>query len=232
MKLALAGDRMTMRGTPPGTGARAGLRRLAGILIVVALHVGVVYALVTGLAQRTIEVVRAPIETRILPPDQPAPPVTPPPPPQFAPPPPLFVPPPEIRIAPPPAPKPAIAAVTTVKPAEPTPPPVLSAPPVSVPPAPREPVRVQPRLDPTRSREPEYPPTSRRLGEQGGLVVQVLVEPDGRPSDVKLIESSGFARLDQAALSGIRSSYRFVPGSIDGKPTAQWFTFRFVWKIK
>jgi len=216
-----------MTGREPPRGGAA-LRRLAGLAIVVALHVGVVYALVTGLAQQTIEVVRAPIETRILPPDRTEPPVTPPPP-KLAPPPPLYVPPPEVRIAPPPAPSTAVTAVTTVKPPEPAPP--ATAPAVIAPPQ-RAPVRVQPRLDPARSREPEYPPTSRRLGEQGSLIVQVLVDPDGRPSDVKLIESSGFPRLDEAALTGIRTSYRFLPGTVDGKPTPEWFTFRFVWKIR
>jgi protein TonB len=145
----------------------------------------------------------------------------------------LFVPPPEVRVAPRPKPK-APVVVTTVKSPEPTPPvataPAAPAPVVAAPP--RAPVRVQPRLDLARSREPEYPSTSRRLGEQGSLIVQVLVEPDGRPSDVKLIESSGFSRLDQAALTGIRSSYRFLPGTVDGTPAPQWFTFKFVWKIK
>lgn len=214
-------------------GASAG--RLVGLGIVVALHVGVVYALVTGLAQRTVEIVRAPIEARILPPDRPPPPVAPPPPqPQLAPPPPLFVPPPEVHIAPRPRPKTAVIHVTPVKPPEPAPP--VVAPPVAVPPVaappPRAPVRVQPRLDLTRSHEPAYPALSRRLGEQGSLIVQALVGEDGRASDVKLIESSGYPRLDEAALAGIRGDYRFVPGAVDGKPTPQWFTFRFVWKIK
>ena len=210
--------------------AGAGLRRLAGALVVIALHAGVIYALVTGLAQRTVEIVRAPIETRILPPDQPVPPPAPPPPPRLAPPP-LFVPAPEVRIAPPPARSNAVTVVTPAKPPEPAPP-VAAPPPVAAAPPPHVPVRVQPRLDPARSHEPAYPPASRRLGEQGSLIVQVLVDPSGNPRDVKLIESSGHARLDDAALAGIRANYRFVPGTLDGKPVEQWFTFRFVWKIK
>lgn len=224
---------------PAGTAGSAqrrggmSLPRLIGAVAVVALHVAVIYALVTGLAQRTIEIVRPPIETRILPPEQPPPPLAPPPPPKLAPPPPLFVPPPDVRIAPPPpARSNAVTVVTPVKPAEPAPQPV--APPVvaTPAPAPRAPVRVQPQLDPARACDPDYPPMSRRLGEQGSLMVQVQVDPDGRASDIKLIESSGFSRLDQAAMAGIRSSCRFLPGTVDGKPLTQWFTFRFVWKIK
>jgi len=215
----------TARGLPS---SGAAWRRLAGLGFVAALHVAVIYALVTGLAQRTMDVVRAPIETRILPPDSPVPPPAPPLP-KLAPPPPLYVPPPVVHLAPSPEPSKAVTAVTTVKPPEPAPP--VAAPRAAAPVA-REALRVQPRLDPARSSEPEYPPTSRRLSEQGSLIVQVLVDVDGRPRDVRLIESSGFPRLDQAALTGIRSSYRFIPGSVDGKPEAQWFTFRFVWKLR
>jgi len=217
------------RGRAPPGGA---LRRLAGLGIVVAVHLALVYALVAGLAQRTVVVAHAPIETRILPPDQPTLP-PPAPPPKLAPPPPLYVPPPTVHLAPPPpAPGRAVTAVTTVKPPEPAPVAVAPAPPAATAAPPHVPVRVQPRIDMAHSREPEYPPMSRRLGEQGSLVVQVRVEPDGRPSDVKLIESSGSARLDAAALAGIRADYRFVPATVDGQPVAEWITFRFVWKLK
>src|SRR5258708_19639398 len=93
------------------------LSRLAGVAVVVALHVGVAYALVTGLAQRTVEVVRAPVETRILVEDRQEPPA--PPPPNLAPPPPIFIPPPEVRIPPPPAPPPPPTPLPTLPPPHP-----------------------------------------------------------------------------------------------------------------
>ena len=71
-------------------------RHLIGFGIVVALHVLLGWALVTGLAQRMIEVIKAPIETKIIEevkPPEPPPPENLPPPPKFAPPPPSFVPP-------------------------------------------------------------------------------------------------------------------------------------------
>ena len=82
-------------------------RHLIGFGIVVALHVLLGWALVTGLAQRMIEVIKAPIETKIIEevkPPEPPPPENLPPPPKFAPPPPSFVPPPEVNVAPPPTP--------------------------------------------------------------------------------------------------------------------------------
>ncbi len=189
--------------------------RLVGIGFVVLLHIAIIYALVTALAHRSVEVARAPIETKII--DQ-APQEKaelPPPPPKLAPPPPPFIPLPEINVqTPPPAQSTAPTVITTVKP------------PVAAP------VRVMPRIDAQHSREPEYPPQSRRLGEQGSLVLQVLIGVDGRVVQSKLVQSSGFDRLDQAALEGIKNDYRFFPGTIDGAPQPMWFTFKFTWKLR
>ena len=75
-------------------------RHLIGITIVVLFHLLVVYALVTGLAKKVIDVVRAPIETKVIeeikkPP--PPPEVVLPPPPKLEAPPPPFIPPPSTR---------------------------------------------------------------------------------------------------------------------------------------
>ncbi len=170
----------------------------------------------TALAHHSVDVIQAPIETKII--DQ-APQEKlepPPPPPLLAPPPPPFIPPPEINIAqpPPPAQSTAPTVVTTVKP-----------------PA-QEPTRVLPRVDAQHSQEPEYPPQSRRLGEQGAVVLQVLVDVDGRVINSKLVTSSGFDRLDQAALAGVKANYRFFPGMVDGKPQQMWHTITINWKLR
>jgi protein TonB len=196
--------------------------RVVGLGLVILLHIVLVYALVTGLAFRAVELVRAPIETKIITPTEQPQTQPPPPPPTFQPPPPAFVPPPEVHIAAPPAAAQsnAITAVTPVKP------------PVAAPPPPHVPVSVQPRVDAAQSRAPEYPPISRRLGEQGTVVLQVLVDAKGRATDAKLIQSSGFPRLDQAALAGVKVGYRFVPGTLDGRPQPMWYTFKFTWKLQ
>ena len=208
--------------------------RLIGIGLVVLLHVAIVYALVTGLAHRAVEVVRAPIETRIIAaakPEQPQP--APPPPLQLAPPPTAFVPPPEVNIEKPPPPPMRSTAITTppVRPVAP-PPPVPAPAPAPAPVPAAEPARVMPRIDARRSQQPEYPAASRRLGEQGSVVLQVLVDTDGRVIDSKLLQSSGYDRLDQAALAGVRSDYRFLPGTVGGKPQQMWYTFKFTWKLR
>lgn len=93
---------------------------MTGITLVIVFHLIVVYALVTGLAQKVVDVVRAPIETKVIEEVKkllPPPEVALPPPPKLDAPPPPFIPPPEVQLAAPPPPQPAITATT------PTPPP-------------------------------------------------------------------------------------------------------------
>jgi protein TonB len=197
--------------------------RFAGLGFVVVLHVALVYALVTGLAHRAVVVSPVAIETKIIEETPQKIAELPPPPPTFQPPPPPFVPPPEVHIeAPPPAPaiSTAITHVTPVRPPEPAPPPPHAA------------VSVQPRVNPATSREPDYPPVSRRLGEQGTVILDVLVDENGRATDARVVQSSGFPRLDEAALAGVKANYRFVPGTVDGKPQPMRYTFKFTWKLR
>jgi protein TonB len=57
---------------------------------------------------------------------------------------------------------------------------------------------------------PNYPAVSRRLGEEGKVLLRVLVSPDGRAAAVNLEKSSNFERLDEAARQGV-AQWRFVP---------------------
>jgi len=57
---------------------------------------------------------------------------------------------------------------------------------------------------------PEYPPISRRLGEEGKVLLKVRVTPDGRANAVDVEKSSSFERLDDAALRSVLR-WRFVP---------------------
>lgn len=58
--------------------------------------------------------------------------------------------------------------------------------------------------------EPKYPSLSRRLGEEGKVLLRVRVMPDGRTATVDIEKSSNFARLDEAARQGV-ANWRFVP---------------------
>jgi periplasmic protein TonB len=52
--------------------------------------------------------------------------------------------------------------------------------------------------------EPVYPSAARRDGEEGTVRLRILVDERGRPTDVQVAQSSGFARLDQAAVDAVR----------------------------
>lgn len=71
--------------------------------------------------------------------------------------------------------------------------------------------------------KPPYPDLSQRLREQGQVLVRVLIGADGLPKKAELEQSSGFDRLDQAALA-TTMRWRYQPGRRGGVPEAMWFT--------
>jgi len=95
-------------------------KHLLGISFVIVFHLLLVYALISGLARKVVEVIQKPLETKIIEEVKPPPPpeTPPPPPPKMdVPPPPSFIPPPEVQVTPPPTPpQNAITATTSVKP--------------------------------------------------------------------------------------------------------------------
>ena len=78
--------------------------------------------------------------------------------------------------------------------------------------------------------EPKYPDTSKRLNEQGTSTIRVLIGADGLPQQAEIGKSSGFDRLDRAALATVMR-WRFVPGKRNGAPEAMWFSVPIVWKL-
>lgn len=187
--------------------------RFGGIVFVILLHGLLVYALINGLARKVVEVVKGPLETRIIQELKPPPPeAPPPPPPKLDLPPPPFIPPPEVNVAP------GAPAQNTISAVSNTPPPVAAPAPVE---APKPQVHTPPEVHSSSCREPEYPAAAARLGESGKVVLSLLVGLDGRVTDSKIEKSSGSQRLDQAARQAL-SLCQFTPGSVDGKPEQAW----------
>ncbi len=81
-----------------------------------------------------------------------------------------------------------------------------------------------------RAEEPPYPAAARRLGEQGVVLVRVLVGADGRAERVELASSSGSSRLDDAALAAVRH-WLFRPATAGAGPVASWTTLRVVFRL-
>lgn len=208
------------------------------VLSVVGLHILFIWGLQSGLLMRAAEII-VPVEllSQFIDPPvpklQPAPPVPPPPakpvktpiakaPTQIAPQP--------LAIADPtPAPN-APAGVTTPQPVAAA----TAAPVAAVAAAPAAPAAVQlPSSDAgyLQNPKPSYPPISRRLNEQGKSTVRVMIGADGTPQRAEIATSSGFERLDQAAISAVMR-WRYVPGKRGGVPEAMWFNVPISWVLE
>lgn len=161
------------------------------------------------------------------PPPPPAPEPPPPPkpePPKPAPPKPEPPKPEPPKPAPKPQPKPAPKPVQ--KPAAPAKPAAAasplsgkaSAPVARAPSAPVDPdrPRIIGKVDYLGKRpNPEYPRMSQRRGEQGRVIVRVLISPEGRVLEATIRRSSGHQRLDDAAVKAVRGA-RFKPYTENG----------------
>lgn len=218
-------------------------KHAVGIGIVIVMHLLLAWAVVSGLARKVVDVIKAPIETKIIEevaPPPPPPPENLPPPPKFAPPPPSFVPPPEVVVANPP-PAPAITVTREVPPPAPpvtiAPPPAPAAPPA--PPAPAAPRRAaQPAIanaSDCAPRPEDYPAAAQRANATGTTSVQFTVGADGKMTAAEVVRAAGSSRehrlLDRLALNKL-SECTFKPGvDENGKPMGGTFRVDYVWKL-
>jgi protein TonB len=186
--------------------------RYIGFGFVVVFHIVLAYFLIQTLNHRNVEKAVEDVKVAKVDEQKPDEKTPPPPPPDLnTPPPPPFVPPVEVNIAAPPAVTTnAIQTVTNKVPVAPPPPPAPKA-------------TTPPRLLKAVDTESLYPAISKRLNEEGVVTISILVNADGRISDCKVVKSSGFSRLDNAACNGATGGkIQMAPGTEDGKPAAQW----------
>lgn len=212
---------------------------------VVLAHAGTLWLLQQGLQSRPQETVVAAevLMEWVAPAPTPAPEVRPQPVTQPKPSP--ASPRPQVKQTPPapvPTPAPVLPVVAPIS-SEPSLVPVAQAtPPVAVHPTPSvAPAAATPSAPPTQTApaaprielpstqadylnnpRPAYPPLSKRLGEEGKVVLRVRIEADGRASQAEIHRSSGYERLDQTALQTVLR-WRYVPGKRNGVPEAMWF---------
>jgi protein TonB len=97
----------------------------------------------------------------------------------------------------------------------------------------REVVRTPPSTQGRGARitQPEYPPAARRAGEEGTVTLKVFVTDGGRAGQVEVAKSSGFPKLDEAAVKEVQRNWRFVPGKEDGKAVSMWHTFAVTFRL-
>ena len=118
-----------------------------------------------------------------------------------------------VAVTPDPVPQPTPSAPVSAPAIAPAPGPSLAAAP-----APPSTVRVSDlsaRM--TSGAPPRYPMDSRRKREQGTVVLSLVLGTDGRVETISVSRSSGFDRLDQAALSAVRK-WRWAPMVQNGNP--------------
>ncbi len=215
---------------PPLPSARASAevspgQRRAVIVAIAALHGLAGWAALQVPAVRSALHEAAPMFVDLIaPPAPPTPEPPPPPPPQPIPkklPPPAPI----ITAAPSPAPAVFVAPPPPELPVPPAPPVVVvEAPPA--PPAPPPPP-APPREIPASAIEYlvtppiDYPRLSRRLNESGVVIVRIFIDAAGVPRQAQVATSSGFPRLDEAAVAGLQR-FRFKPMTENGKPLSGW----------
>lgn len=188
-------------------------RRVLAIVAVVAVHLLALLAIAYAAIRPELPPPVRALAVRLLETPPPAPPkVEPPKPlPPKASPKRVVAPPPVLAAAPSAPAAPATFAVA------PQPEPV-AVPPVPAPVAAPAPI-VSARFDADylQNPRPVYPAMSRRMNEEGKVVLRVRVSRDGLPLSVEVRQSSGFTRLDEAAKNAVER-WRFVPARQGDEP--------------
>ena len=184
--------------------------KVVSLAITIGIQGLAVLALVLGLAHQQIQKELAALNSTVE--KQEVQPKAPPPPP-----PDLIRPPPQTTVVP----EFAIEAPPKAPPAAPAPP----APPVKV--APTELKSVE------RTHSiPPYPSISLRLGEQGTTIIKVTIGVDGQVTAAALEKTSGFDRLDAAAVEYVKSHWRWLPPTREGKPVEATTLISVKWDLK
>lgn len=194
--------------------------------MIVFLHVMFFYALQSGLLRQVAQAMPREVFVSLVTPQPEAAPVPETPQPPEVKPKTVPVVKPTIRRPAPvvPTPKPAplpvetpVAAVApSIDPPAPAAPIAQAAPPAPVMPAPPKTVS---GVEYIQAPQPDYPPIAKRMGEEGKVILRILVNEKGRPERVDVRQSSGSARLDEAARQAAARAL-FKPHLEDGKAVA------------
>ena len=130
--------------------------------------------------------------------------------------------------------------IETAQPPQRTPPPnpdsvitFTPAPPVADP-SPVEsgspPILERTTLQVTRRIDPLYPPAAIRGNQEGTVRLRLLVDERGRAREVQVAKSSGFDRLDEAAVTAVRR-WQFAPARQDSRAVSAWTEVSVVFRL-
>jgi protein TonB len=189
---------------------RSPTRHMIGMAFVILLHVLVIYALVTGLARKAVEVIKKPLTATIIEEVKLPPPPPPPPPKRVIEPPkaqPMpvqpYVPPPDIP-APQAPTEPVISAPSITPPVEPH----VIAPPVQAPP-PKPAIRKG--ITPIAKVDPIYPREAIRAGvAKGKVVARLFIDEKGLVTEVRIVEADPPGVFNKEVMRAL-SQWKFQP---------------------
>jgi len=201
-------------------------QRSSLLAVVIALHAGVFLLI---LAAKTVapQIMEMPLivdllqppETRKEPEAKPLPVVRPQP----------------VRQKPVPVPKAPIPVIETTTSTAPAPATAIAAPPENkaANAAPADESFSQARFDANylRNPAPPYPSLSKRMGEEGKVVLRVSVNPQGTADSVDIKTSSGSPRLDESAQKTVRN-WKFVPAKRGDTPVQSWVLVPIIFKLE
>lgn len=104
---------------------------------------------------------------------------------------------------------------------------IKDQPPTSIDP-PKAPVQIAARLDARSELQPAYPPSEQRMGNEGAVIVRVLIGADGRVKKVEKVSAGSEAFFRATERQALRY-WRFKPATLDGQPIESWqqMTVRF-----
>lgn len=140
-----------------------------------------------------------------------------------------------VRQKPVPVPKAPVPVIETTTSTAPAPATAITAPPENkaANAAPAEESFSQARFDANylRNPAPPYPALSKRMGEEGKVVLRVSVNPQGTADSVDIKTSSGSPRLDESAQKTVRN-WKFVPAKRGDAPVQSWVLVPIIFKLE
>jgi protein TonB len=199
----------TLQDLRPTHGKDLKKNRWPGIIFVLVFHAAAIYALVTGLASSTVQLLAGNLKAVVTQEEVKVDTPPPPPPPDFKPPPVVSIAPEvtlDLAVTPP-------AATTTIS----VTPPKAAVAPVVTPPPPPSPATA---ISSHAVTQDDYPAISIRLVEQGVVKIKYLIGTGGEVSTCEVTMSSGHPRLDDAACAMVKRKWKYKPATQDGKPVS------------
>lgn len=201
-------------------------QRSSLLAVVIALHAGVFLLILAAktVAPQIMEMPQIvdllqPLETRKEPEAKPLPVVRPQP----------------VRQKPVPVPKAPVPVIETTTSTAPAPATAIAAPPENkaANAAPADESFSQARFDANylRNPAPPYPSLSKRMGEEGKVVLRVSVNPQGTADSVDIKTSSGSLRLDESAQKTVHN-WKFVPAKRGDAPVQSWVLVPIIFKLE